>query len=205
MMQKFYSYCLRPAIAIVLAMVLSQCADKAEPTNAAAESSKPRSMNERFNSRGKEGYYQDSEGNWKIKNNKRSSFENAGQAAYGNKQFQSPEYKPGTVQKKSWWGNRDYERKIYAGNTDGSKFATTARDAGKSANESGSASRFSGKNLESKRIDRTSALEEGTLGITTPSDAETNERRALYKEPSIIDYQQQRALQIQQTKSMLGR
>lgn len=198
-----------PILSLIICFLCSCAQENAKRDDYSAayipETVEGEKLTRKFQTNAPSGYKMDSEGNWKIKNNKRSSFENAGQANYGNKQFQSAEYKPGTVQKKSWWGNRDYERKIYAGNTDGSKFATTARDAGKSATESGSASRFSGKNLESKRIDRTSALEEGTLGITTQSDAETNERRALYKEPSIIDYQQQRALQIQQTKSILGR
>lgn len=74
----------RLGLLISLTVLLSQCADEADNSQAATEASKPRSMNERFNARGKEGYYQDSEGNWKIKDDKRSSFESVGRSPLGN-------------------------------------------------------------------------------------------------------------------------
>lgn len=201
---KIAHFCLRSTGAIVLGLLLTQCADKAPADNAATEASRPRSMNERFNSRDKQGYAQDSEGNWKIKNNKRSMFENAGRTSFSNKSFKTAEYKPSNVQKKSWWGNRDYESKVFAGNTSANQYRTTAADAAKNAKEGGSRSLFSGKSVDTQRIARTSARESGQSGMKTTEDAETTVRRSVYAEPSIIDYQQQRAIDIQQTRSILG-
>jgi hypothetical protein len=192
----------RFASLLALCLITSQCAEK-KVTNAASETSRPRTLTERLNSKEKQGYFKDSEGNWKANSNKRSSFESAGQASMGKKDFNTKKFNPGNYEKKSWWGNREYKPQQYAGNTDASRFATTARDSGKSAAEAGNSSFFSGKKIESNRIARQGALEESASGLTRPSDAETDLRRKVYQEPDIIDWREQRALQINDTKSWL--
>ena len=49
------------------------------------------------------------------------------------------------------------------------------------------------------------AREAGLNGIAKPSDAVTDRRRKVYKAPDIIDYEQQRALSLEQSKGFLGR
>ena len=192
----------RFASLLALCLITSQCAEK-KVTNEASETSRPRTLTERLNSKEKQGYFKDSEGNWKSNSNKRSSFESAGQASMGKKDFNTKKFNPGNYEKKSWWGNREYKPQQYAGNTDASRFATTAPDAGKSAAEAGNSSFFSGKKVDANRITRQGAREESATGLSRPSDAETDLRRKVYQEPTIIDWREQRALQIKDTKSWL--
>lgn len=192
----------RFASLLALCLISCQCAEK-KVTNEASETSRPRTLTERLNSKEKQGYFKDSEGNWKSNNNKRSSFESTGQASMGNKDFNTKKFNPGNYEKKSWWGNREYKPQQYAGNTDASRFATTAPDAGKSATEAGNSSFFSGKKVDANRIARQGAREESASGLLRPSDAETDVRRKVYQEPTIIDWREQRALEIKDTKSWL--
>jgi hypothetical protein len=185
-----------------LAMVLSQCADQGKDEGmAAAEAAKPRSMNERFNGRGKEGYYQDGEGNWKVRNDKRSSFERQGQASMANQQYSGKAYQAGSVQKQSWWGNTQYQAQAYGGNTSADHWRTPAAVAGQKAPEAASRSLFSRKSVTTTTLDRKSALEGSRAGVNAGTSA--NEARRAFNEPDIIDWKEQRALQIKDTKSWL--
>lgn len=194
----------RLILLVTLSALLSQCADKADNSQAAAEASKPRSMNERFNARGKEGYYQDSEGNWKIKEDKRSSFESVGRSPLGNREYSGKAYNPGTVEKQSWWGNTRYQKQAYLGNTSADQYHTTANDAGKRANETGSRSIFSRKSVTTRNIDRTNATESGRTNAMQATDAARETERA-YAQPDIIDWKEQRSLQLKDTKSWLNK
>lgn len=197
----------RFASLLALCLITSQCAEK-KVTNEASETYIPETvegekLTRKFQTNAPSGYKQDSEGNYVKSTNKRSSFESAGQASMGKKDFNTKKFNPGNYEKKSWWGNREYKPQQYAGNTDASRFATTARDSGKSASEAGNSSFFSGKKVDANRIARQGALEESASGLTRPSDAETDLRRKVYQEPDIIDWREQRALQINDTKSWL--
>lgn len=194
----------RLILLVTLSALLSQCADKADNSQAAAEASKPRSMNERFNARGKEGYYQDSEGNWKIKEDKRSSFESVGRSPLGNREYSGKAYNPGTVEKQSWWGNTRYQKQAYLGNTSADQYQTTANDAGKRANETGSRSIFSRKSVTTRNIDRTNATESGRTNAMQATGAARETERA-YAQPDIIDWKEQRSLQLKDTKSWLNK
>jgi len=194
----------RLSLIVTLSALLSHCADKADDSQAATEASKPRSMNERFNARGKEGYFQDSEGNWKIKDDKRSSFESVGRSPLANQQYSGKAYNPGTVEKQSWWGNTRYQKQAYLGNTSAEQYQTTANDAGKSANEAGSRSIFSRKSVTTRTIDRTNATESGRSNSMQHTDAARETQRA-YAQPDIIDWKEQRALQLKDTKSWLNK
>ncbi|MBU6326096.1 MAG: hypothetical protein KGQ89_00575 [Verrucomicrobia bacterium] len=191
---------------LLLGLALSSCfKNEGDDVKVAAEASRPRSMNDRFNSRGKEGYFQDSEGNWKINNNKRSSFETAGETSMAKREYHAGTYNAGSVQKKSWWGDTTHEKPSYQGNTDANRFLTRAADVGKSARESGSTSLFSGKSVEKKQLDHRSANEQSGKLLSKPSDAATDNRRDVFPEPEITDWRQQRAMDIKDTKSILGR
>jgi hypothetical protein len=191
---------------LLLGLALSACfKNEGDDVKIATEATSPRSMNERFNSRGKEGYFQDSEGNWKINNNKRSSFETAGEASMTKREYHAGTYNADSVKKKSWWGDTTHEKPGYQGNTDANRFLTRAPDTGKSARESGSNSLFSGKSVEKKLLDSRSANEQSGNRLSKPSDAKTDVRRDVFPEPEITDWRQQRAMDIKDTKSILGR
>ncbi|MGC4016711.1 MAG: hypothetical protein QM755_19685 [Luteolibacter sp.] len=155
------------------------------------------------------GYTQDGEGHWSTKEgSKRSSFESKGTSPYFKGEFAGTkkEFKTGDYQKKSWWGNKDYEMKEYTGNTDGSKFQKSsrfgevaARDGDKSAREGG------GKAYKTSDYATKDAREASGKVLDHPSDAETDERRRVFASPSVIDWQEQRRLSVQETKGILGR
>lgn len=188
-----------------LALMLSQCADKDTDSNAASEAAKPRTMNERFNNRGKEGYYQDSEGNWKIQNDKRSSFETVGRSSLDNRQYSGKSYNPGTVQKKSWWGDTSHARPAYAGNTAAPQYQKTANASGKNANEGGTKSLFSRKSVTTNRLDSRSANENSSAAIKTNKATQNETTRSSLEQADIIDWKEQRALQLKDTKSWLNK
>lgn len=149
------------------------------------------------------GFKQDAAGNWVGKSDKRSSFENK-KSPYGQGEYASKEYKTGDYERKSWWGNKQFGNKKYEGNTDGSKFMTTSREDGQAARESGSSAGLE-KNYQTGAYATSAAREAGKAGIRKPGDAETEARRKTFESPDIIDWRQQRAMDIEQSRSILGR
>ena len=187
------------------ALIACSCADGSkEESNAATEAAKPRTMEQRFNSKEKIGYFKDSEGNWKANSNKRSSFESAGESSLAKREYNAKQYNPGEVQKKSWWGDRDYNKKSYQGNTDANRFLTKSQYGNQSANEGKQTSRDAGRRYETEAIARKSASEENATSMQHTSDAETDVRRRVFAEPSIIDWKAQRSMDVNQTRSLLG-
>lgn len=152
----------------------------------------------------KSGYSQDSEGNWKVRGDKRSSFESQGASPYFQGEYQKNTYKTGEYAKKSWWGNKDYGRKTYNGNTDGSRFMTPSALDGKNAREAKTSADLPGT-YQTKNFDTKSANEAATGKIAKPSDVETDIRRRVFQEPQIIDWREQRSLSLEQSKGLLGR
>lgn len=150
------------------------------------------------------GYTQDADGNWVPRNNKRSSFENQGQSPYFQGSYDKKAYKTGEYRKKAWWGNKDYGRQAYAGNTDGSRFQKPSRLDGQGAREAGQDARIP-RTYETDGFATGSAREAGQSSLAKPSDAETDVRRRVYQAPPVIDWREQRALSLEQSKGILGR
>jgi hypothetical protein len=191
-------------------LLLASCAsDKGadSTTTAASSSGRVRSIDDWVADTSRDnggGYRQDSKGNWKSNSNKRSSFESQGDSPYFKGDYGSKEYKTGEYTKKSWWGNKDYQPKQYAGNTDGSRFQQKSRLDGQGARESGSAAKLPDP-YQTDAYATGSALEAGNSPIGKPSDAETDNRRKAYQQPDVIDWREQRAMTLQQSKGILGR
>lgn len=152
------------------------------------------------------GYTQDAAGNWVPRDDKRSSFESQGASPYFNNKsnYNQQTYQAGEYSKKSWWGNKDYGRKSYAGDTDGSRFQKGSRLQGQSARETGGSADIPDA-YQTGGYATSAAREAGARDITKPSDAETDIRRRVYKQPEIIDWREQRSLTLEQSKGILGR
>ncbi len=184
-----------------LALLVASCASDEKSQPAAAEPHK--GLSQRLSE--SNGYKVDSEGNWAPRNNKRSSFESQGASPYFKGEFGKKEaYKTGEYSKKSWWGNKEYDRQSYAGNTDGSEFMKSSRLAGKGARESGSAADVAGP-YKTGKYATSAARETSEGGLAKPSDAETDARRRAFQQPDVIDWREQRALSLEQSKGILGR
>lgn len=150
------------------------------------------------------GFVVDKDGNWVPRADKRSSFESQGQTYDARKSFAVGEYKAGDYKKKSWWGGKEYERPVYQGNTDGSRFQQTSRLQGQGAREAATAADIP-RTYQTDGYATGAAREAGAAAIPKPSDAETDIRRDVFSQPEVVDWRQQRALSIEQSKGILGR
>jgi hypothetical protein len=189
-----YFICLLPILA------LSSCASKARKDNVDATPAR-KSLLSRVTEDA--GYKQDSQGNWVAKDKRRSPYESQGQSAYFQKDFKKQDYKVGEFSKKSWWGNKEMDRKSYAGNTQ----ATVQKNSdlqGKSARELGKVVNAPGS-YDTRPYGTSSARETGTGGIAKPSNDGIENRRETYQPPEIIDWRAQRSLSVDQSRGILGR
>ena len=150
------------------------------------------------------GYKQDADGNWKARSDRRSQYENKGEATYFKKSFKKQAYKKGEYAKKSWWGNKEYDRQSYAGKTDGSRFQKTASQQGQGALEAKTVAAIS-DNYETGRYATNTAREAGASQVAKPKNSEIENRRKVFDQPGIIDWRERRSLSLDQSKGILGR
>jgi hypothetical protein len=120
--------------------------------------------------------------------------------------WEGKEYNAGEYRKKSWWGDRDYVKKVYGGNTDANSLRKDSRFNGSEAGEARVAARDSGKTYDTGAYETGRAREEGSgQAIDKTSDAETDERRRVFTDPDIIPWKEQNGATIEQTKNAMGR
>jgi hypothetical protein len=185
---------------LAAAVLLVSCGSDSKPQ--ATPSSPPKSLSQRLNESG--GYKQDSEGNWKPTSDKRSAFEGQGATYDSQKSYRKETYKTGDYTKKSWWGNKEYDRQPYTGNTDGSRFQTTSGLQGKGAREANTSARIPDP-YETGTYQTNSAREAGNAAIQKPSNDLIDNRQKVFQQPEIIDWREQRSLSMEQSKGILGR
>ena len=190
-------------IALVPCLMLGSCA-KDTPSKEPAASPTPaahRTLSERLSE--SNGYQQDASGNWKPQIDRRSSFETKGASQFASKSYQKSAYKTADYAKTSWWGNKSYDRKSYAGNTDGSRFKETSKFQKQDAPEATTKADLS-KPFETSEYSTQAAREMGKKSIKTTSNSIVDKRRKVFAQPDIIDWNEQRRLSIDQSKSLLG-
>lgn len=165
-------------------------------------------MNERFGGGGADpnGYKRDKEGNYVLKNAKRSSFEDVGQDPnfsgknYSKKAYKTTEY----GKQQSFWGSKEYDRKSYTGNTDGSRFQKDSRLQGQSAREAANNKNFK-EDYKTGAYATGDAREAGKSNLAKPSNALIDNRQEVFDQPDIIGYREQRKMTLEQSKGILGR
>ncbi len=191
----------QPLFSLLASFLLASCAsEKSEPR----PSSAPRNLSTRLSE--SNGYKQDANGNWVPQNDRRSQFEGKGDSNFAGKSFNKKAYQAGDFEKKSWWGSKAYDRKAFAGNTDGSRFEKSSGLGAKGAREAGRA--VSAPDSYSTASYATSkARETSTGGIRTPNDAQNqvDRRQGVFDQPEMIDWKEQRSLSLGQSKGILGR
>lgn len=186
-----------------LPILLASCAsDPASKKSAASSAPSRKTMSERMSEDG--GYKQDSEGNWKAQSDKRSPFESQGETSYAKKDFKKQEYKAGDFDKKSWWGNKEYDRQAYGGNTDGSRFQKASAQQGKSARETNNAVDIP-DSYKTGNYATTAAREAGASGIKKTSNDLIDNRQKVFEQPEVLGWREQRAMSMEQSKGILGR
>jgi hypothetical protein len=151
------------------------------------------------------GFRKDAKGQWIPKSDKRSSYDYVGQDPnFSNKKFKKEAYQPGDFAKKSFWGNKEYDRKAYAGNTDGSQFQKTSKLAEKGARESSTTAKIP-DNYDTNAYATNAAREAGNAPVKKGSNDQIENQRGKFDQPDIIDYREQRQISKAQTTTILGR
>lgn len=173
--------------------------DKSRPTEAARPG-----LQERLSESA--GYKQNEKGEWVPKSDKRSSYDSQRDTPYFKDKINTSErYKTGDYAKKSWWGGKEYGgNKSYEGNTDGSRFRKAARQDGQTARYDGQAARGSDP-YKTNTLPRETAYESRNPSIDRPTNALIESQRKTYKAPSVIDWKEQRSMNLDQSRSILGR
>ncbi|MCX6864932.1 MAG: hypothetical protein NTV46_01695 [Verrucomicrobia bacterium] len=184
----------------LLALLPVACASHDDANKpAASDTHKP--LSQRLEE--KNGYKQDAKGNWVPRNDKRSSFETQKKSPHFQGDYQKKNYQTNAYAKKSWWGDKEYGRTPYSGNTDASRFKKSSPLTGQGARESGTAAAIPDP-YQTGTYATHAAREAGRSNLAKPSDTQTDIRRRVYKEPEIIDWKEQRSLSMEQSKGILG-
>jgi Ni/Co efflux regulator RcnB len=189
---------------IIFLLPLLLLASCAKDSNSSSTESGFKPLSQRLDENN--GYAQDESGNWAPRSDKRSPYESQGGSRYFDKKsnYNQKAYQAGEYAKKSWWGNKDYGRKAYAGETDGSRFQQGSKFQGRTAREAGGSADIPDA-YQTGAYATSAAREAGAGNLDRPSDAETDIRRRVYKQPEIIDWREQRSLTLDQSKGLLGR
>ena len=119
---------------------------------------------------------------------------------YARRDFNARNY-----ERQPFWGRKDYQRQVYGGDTDGSRFARGAREGTMMAGEGGEMAADGSRVFGTRTMDGGAAGEAGRAEITRPSDAETDVRRRVYPVPEKRPSGQQRALTVEDAKALMGR
>ncbi len=185
----------------VLSLFMVSCANKTKD-GVSAEASVPSSLSERLSESG--GFKQDASGNWVPKSNKRSSFELERENHQFKGSIEKEVYRTGDYEKKSWWGKKEYKVSEYKGDTDGSRFMFQAKQDKK-------VSPFSGKKMptmdpyKTNTLEYQSARESDVDAINKPGNDYAKYRQRRFTQPTVIDWEEQRKLSMEQSRSILGR
>ncbi len=191
------------AIVVLLLALIASCGTDADKN--APQPQARKSMNERFGGGGRDpsSFQQDSNGKLKTDASKRSFYENKSDSNYGGKEFTKGEYKAGEFAKKSWWGNKNYAPKAYAGNTDGSRFQTASGLQDQGAREANNAADIP-DNYRTGSYATGNANEAANAPVQKGSNDSIENRRKVFDQPEVFDYREQRSITVDQSKSLLG-
>lgn len=193
---------MRDLLLLLPIFLVASCAS--DKKTAASAPPERKSMEERFTS-GPRTISKNSKGDYPDEVKKEFAMTEGRESPYFKSQSNLVKtYKTGEYAKTTWWGKKEYERKAYTGNTDGSRFQTTARDQGVTAREANTAAPLPGP-YQTGTYQTNAAREAGKNPYRTHSDAETAARRSTYQEPEVMGWKQYRAMDIKTTRSILGR
>jgi len=147
----------------------------------------------------------DKDGNPVMKSDRRSSFEGKRNNMVSNRDFNAKDYTKKSYRKKRWGGNTVFRRKKYQGNTDASQYKREPWFVRKQAHAQSQRARADGKRYAVNPFRTSRAREQDGRRIAHTADAETGFRRRVFKQPSVINWKEQRGLSVKDTNRMLGR
>ncbi len=192
---------LRSFLWLLIWLPVSCASDTGGGEKPAASAPAHKSLSQRLNENN--GYKVDANGAWVPKSDQRSSFESKGQSPYFQGGYNAKQYQTGDYTTKSWWGNKDFGNRQYAGNTQGGRFQQSSSSSSRIATENGSSSKVP-TSYQTSTYGTNPARETGTQGFTKPSSP-SKDARQRYPTPDVIDWKEQRSLSLEQSKGILGR
>lgn len=151
------------------------------------------------------GIGKDDDGNPVMKSDRRSSFEGKSSHIASGRDFRGKDYSTKSYSKKRWRGKTEYQSKKYEGNTDANHYKMEPWFVQKQAGSSDKQSDAQGKAYKVNGYGKSTAREQGGARLERVSDAETDIRRRVYKEPDIINWKDQQSLSVKDTNQLLGR
>ena len=147
----------------------------------------------------------DKDGNPVMKSDRRSSMEGKTSHMASNRDFSGQDYMAKSYRKKRWGGNTLFNRKQYSGDTDGSRYKQEPWFVQKQASASGKLAHSNGQAYAVNPYSTSSAYEQGGKRVERTSDAETDVRRRVFKQPDITHWKSQSGLSVSDTNRKLGR
>ena len=186
----------------LVAVLLAGCASEEEPSTTTVRRSYKDPLLDRYASNF--DYQKGEDGSTKVVSDRRSSFEGARATAF-DKGFQGKSYQGKEVEKAPWWGRKGYEAQVWNGGKSAGEAGKKSWFGSKIPAEAGRVARASGQAYGTKNYGTGAAWEQGTKRLAKPRDALTENRRADYPEFEVIGWEEQRRMEVEQTRGILGR
>ena len=184
------------------AVLLAGCASENEPSKTTVRRSSSDPLLERYASNF--DYQKGDDGTTKVVSDRRSSFEGARAAGF-DKGFQGKSWQGKEVEKAPWWGRKGYEAQVWNGGKSAGEATKKSWFGSKTPAEAGRVARASGQGYGTRNYATGAAWEQGTKRLGKPRDALTENRRADYPEFEVIGWEEQRRMEVEQTRGILGR
>lgn len=149
----------------------------------------------------------DKDGNPVMKSDLRSNFEGQQSLMASARDHSGKDYSTKSYSKNRWGGNTAFSRKKYSGKTktNANYYKMEPWFVKKQANSAGERSNLQDKNYTVNPYRKSTAHEQGGSRMEHTSDAESDVRRRVYKQPDIINWKDQQGLEVKDTNRMLGR
>ncbi len=186
-------------IALLPLLLLASCASKSKPKKSAQPVHK--SLSARLNQQN--GYKPDAEGKLVPGSTLRSSYESRGKASEVNRSYQKKTYQTGDYAKKSEWGHKEYAHKAYSGNTNSGRSHQPSNLQGQSAHGATQNAKLPSNSKTNTYATRNAQEADNTV-IPKPLNVPVERYQKALLQPKIIDWKEQRSLNSDQSKSILG-
>jgi len=187
---------------LLVSTLLTACATKGETKTTTVRRSSGDPLLDHY--AGNFNYQKSTDGSQKVVSNQRSQYDGK-QSTQFSGDYARKEYQTKAFTTKPWWGTRAYTKSTYSGPTDGSRFKTDSPLGSQTARESGAVSPAADRKFRTGIFATKAAREASTKQLDKPVDALTENRRQSAVQPAIINWKEQRKMQMNDTRSLLGR
>jgi len=142
-----------------------------------------------------------------VKPNKDIRSEYDGKSEYlGNRDFRGKNYATDQYRKDRWGGEKKYENKIFGVKKDGGKFRYSPEFVQQQAKVQGQVASVNGSRYNAGEYKTASnPLAKNAKRLSKRSDAATDIRRRVYRQPVIVDGDAYKEQEIKQSRELLGR